>query len=202
MNADDISSPGYWNAIYLANDTGWDKGRPSPPIARMSRDGILAKGARVAVVGAGRGHEALDLARAGMQVTAIDFAEEAAKAMRDGSAAAGVKFEVLQEDVFALPRVRPAAFDAVCEHTCFCAIDPARRAEYVEAMHGTLAAGGIYFGLFFAHKKPGGPPHATTEAEVRALFAPRFAVERLVVAPDSFEIRAGAELEFVFRRIG
>lgn len=198
----DISSPDYWNALYLANDAGWDKGRVSPPIARMVRDGLLAKAARVAVVGAGRGHEAIELARAGLTVTAIDFAEEAAKAMRAAAEKAGVAMEVLQEDVFALPRVRPAAFDAACEHTCFCAIDPARRAEYVEAIHGTLAKGGLFFGLFYAHDKPGGPPHTTTEAEVRTLFTPRFAIERLVIAPDSFPNRQDAELEFVFRRAG
>ena len=193
----DIDRPEYWEDIYRRNDAGWDKGRPSPPVARLALD-VLAKRARVAVPGAGRGHDALFLAREGFDVTAIDFAPTAATAMRESAAKSGLAMRVLQDDVFALAAHGP--FDAVVEHTIFCAIDPARRREYAGAIRDALAPGGVYFGVFYAHGKPGGPPHTTTEPEVRALFGEHFSIERLGVAPDGFPERLGNELEFVFRK--
>lgn len=195
-----VSDPAFWNDLYRAGNTGWDRGRPAPPIVRMLDAGLLPAAASVVVLGAGRGHEAVALAQRGYAVTAVDFAEEAARATRLAAAEAGVQVEVLEADLFRLPQLRPGAFDAALEHTCFCAIDPLRRAEYVEAIHSVLRPGGILFGLFFAHGRPGGPPFTTTEEEVRVLFTPRFAIDRLAVAPDSFTERQGQELELVFRR--
>lgn len=200
MSDDDLSRPEFWNQRYLEKSTGWDKGRAAPPIARMLREPVLPAGSRVVVLGAGRGHEALESARAGLRVTAVDFAEEAVKHLRSAAEAAGLPIEVLQEDVFELGRRHPAAFDAALEHTCFCAIDPVRREEYVRAVVDALAPGGVFFGLFYAHGRPGGPPITTSREEVERLFASHFALERLVTPPDSFAGRAGEELEFVFRR--
>jgi len=194
---DPVSLAEFWNGRYLASDTGWDKGACAPPIARLLAEPVVSRG-RVAVVGAGTGHEAIAAAKAGLNVTAVDFAASACEAMRVAAAKAACVLEVLQEDVFDLGRRYPGHFDAVLEHTCFCAIDPARRAEYVAAIHGALGAGGRLFGLFYVHGRPGGPPFDTSEAEVRRLFEGRFALERLRPAPDSFPGRAGQELEFVF----
>lgn len=186
----------YWNDLYLKGDTGWDKGVPSPPVARLLREGHLVKGASIAVMGAGHGHDAIEAARCGYRVTAIDFAPEAVKAIRANAAKAGVvRLEAREEDVFALR----GPFDALCEHTCFCAIDVERRAEYVEAVANALKPGGILFGIFYAHGKEGGPPFDSSEADVRRLFEKRFTIERLRVAPDSLPKRAGKELEAVFR---
>lgn len=196
---DDVATAQYWNELYVKGDTGWDKGAVSPPIARMLREGLVPKGARIAVIGAGRGYEALEAARLGYRVTAIDFAEVAAKDTAAAAAAAKLDVEVLQEDLFALPKRRPGHYDAILEHTCFCAIPVARRPEYVEAVSTLLKKDGTLFGLFYAHGRPGGPPFDTNEDEVRALFSPRFAFVRLKVAPDSIENRKGKELEAILR---
>ncbi len=196
--SEDVSNAAYWNGLYLKGDTGWDKGECSPPIARMLKEGFVGATARLAVIGAGRGHEALEAARLGHRVTAIDFAEEAARSVAAAAEAAGVEIEVMQEDLFRLPKRRPAHYDGIIEHTCFCAIAVERRTEYVEAVHSLLKKGGVLFGLFYAHGKPLGPPYDTTAEEVRRLFSPRFEVVRLKTANDSFAHRAGKELEAVF----
>lgn len=196
----DPSDPKTWNDLYLAGDAGWDKGEPSPPIVRLFSEGHVAKDAWVCVVGAGRGHEALYLAEQGYRVLAVDFAEEAAKAMRDAAAKRKVVVDVRQRDLFTLNKDFGRSFHAIVEHTCFCAIDPARRAEYVKVVHDCLRKDGILLGLFYAHNRPGGPPFTTSEEEVRRLFEPLFDVERLVVARDSFPARTGQELEFIFRK--
>lgn len=194
-----VSSAEFWNKRYLQGDTGWDKGKASPPIARMLANGDVAPG-KVAVLGAGRGHEALALAEHGFEATAVDFAEEACRDIRSAAAARGLSLEVLQADLFELGGSHPEAFDAVLENTCFCAIDPVRRAEYAEVVERILRPGGTFFGLFYAHGRPGGPPFTTSEEEVRALYSDRFEFLRLVRAPDSLPGRAGEELEFLFRR--
>ncbi len=196
--SDDVSAASYWNDLYLKGEAGWDKGACSPPIARMLREGLAPPGARIAVIGAGRGHEALEAARLGFRVTAVDFAPEACRAIAANAEAAKVQLEVLEEDLFTLPARRPGHYDAIIEHTCFCAIDVARRAEYVKAVHGLLHKGGVLFGLFYAHGNPGGPPFDTSQDEVRRLFSKRFEVVRLRRAADSFDHRAGKELESVF----
>ena len=197
----DVSSADYWNDLYLKGDTGWDKGRCSPPVDRLLKEGIVPQGARLAGIGAGRGYEVVEAARLGYRVSAIDFAEEAARGVAAVAEKAGVALEVLQEDLFNLPRRRPAHYDAVLEQTCFCAIAIARRPEYVEAVHAMLKKGGVLFGLFYAHGKPDGPPFDTNEEEVRRLFSPRFKIERLKRAADSHESRLGRELEAVMTAI-
>lgn len=201
MSDNPVSSADWWNQRYLAGDTRWDKGTPAPPIARMIAEGVVSRGP-VAVLGAGRGHEAIAAAKAGLEVVAVDFAEAACRAVTELATREGVKLGALTADVFELPRTHPKAFAAALEHTCFCAIDPERRREYVDAVAAILPPGGVFFGLFYAHGRPGGPPFTTSEAEVRELWAPAFELERLTVAKDSFPGRANEELEFVFRRRG
>lgn len=196
-----MSDADFWDLRYQTGQTGWEKGRCAPPIARMLREGLLPAQARIAVVGAGRGNEALEAGRLGYQVTAIDFAPTAVEVLRERSWREGAPLvDVLEADIFAVPPAFHHEFDAVLEHTCFCAIDVERRADYVSVVTRLLKPRGLLFGLFYAHSREGGPPFKTTEQEVRGLFAASFDVERLVVATDSFPERAHEELEFVFRR--
>jgi SAM-dependent methyltransferase len=198
----EVSRPDYWNSLYLANDTGWDKGRCAPPIERMLAEGHVPAGGRIAVIGCGKGHEALAAARQGFTVTAIDFAVEAIAAVVAGARAAALELSAERLDLFTLPNRFPGAFDAIIEHTCLCAIDPARRPEYIEATAAALKPDGLLLGLLYAHNKPAGPPFAITESEARSSFAARYALTRLRVAPDSFDHRQGFELEFLARRLG
>lgn len=196
----DVSQPEYWSELYRSHDAGWDKGRCAPPIARLLAEGILQPVASVAVIGCGPGHEAFEAARLGFEVTAIDFAPEAIATVRSQAAEMQLELHAVQADIFDLARLWPGQFDAIIEHTCLCAIDPARREEYALAVAGALQPNGLLCGLFYAHSRPAGPPYSIHEAEVRRLLAPHFKLERLVIATDSFENRAGQELEFIARR--
>ncbi len=196
----DVSDPTYWSALYQANDAGWDKGRCAPPIARMLREGFLSPRAHVAVIGCGPGHEAVEAARLGFHVTAIDFAPEAISAVQGRAAEWGLSLEAVEADVFHLAKLWPQGFDAIIEHTCLCAIDPVRRQEYMQTVSGALKPCGVLFGLFYAHTRPEGPPFSIHNLEVRQLLVPHFECERLIIALDSFENRSGYELEFIARR--
>lgn len=195
-----VSDPAFWSNLYQSNEAGWDKGRCAPPIQRMLHERVIPAGGQVAVVGCGRGHEALAATQCGYGVTAVDFAPEAIAAVREKAATLGLSLNAVEADVFALAERWPATFDAVIEHTCLCAIDQQRRNEYVNAVHGALKPGGVLLGLLYAHNRPDGPPYAITERQARELFEAKFVFERLCIASDSFENRTGNEIEFIARR--
>ena len=193
----DVSTPSFWSALYRRGEDGWEKGLPAPPVLRLAN--ALPRG-KVAVVGCGRGHEAVALARLGWDAVGFDFAPEAVAGARRRAARSGSRVRFERADLFGLPARYPGAFDAVCEHTCFCAIDPSRRRDYVRAVAGILRPGGILFGLFYVHGRPGGPPFDTDAAEIRRLFCRRFEIRSLEVPPDSHPGREGKELLALFYR--
>jgi hypothetical protein len=57
----------YWNSLYLAGDTNWDKCFPSPVVKRLLQEGVVPARASIAVIGAGRGHGAIEAARQGFK---------------------------------------------------------------------------------------------------------------------------------------
>ncbi|MBK8260697.1 MAG: methyltransferase domain-containing protein [Nannocystis sp.] len=196
------SDPEFWQELYASGGDRWELGQPAPPLAAYL-EADPPRGQDALVVGCGRGHEARLLARLGAQVTAIDLAPAAitdARALlaRD-EPHLHVDFQV--GDLFDL-RGRPPAFDLVLEHTCFCAIEPTRRGDYVRAIADALRPGGRLIALFYAHGRPGGPPYTVDEDELLRRFQPDFEVERLLLAEGSIPQRAGHELLGVLRRRG
>ncbi len=192
-----VSSPSFWSDLYRRGQDGWEKGAAAPPLLRLAERFLSG---RVAVLGCGRGHEAIALAALGWEAVGFDFAPEALRAARRRAARIGSPARFEEEDLFAMPRGLRESFDAVCEHTCFCAIDPARRSEYVRVSAALLKPGGILLGLFYAHGQPGGPPFTTDAAEIRRLFSRRFEIAELSVPPDSHPGRQGKELLVLARR--
>jgi SAM-dependent methyltransferase len=169
---EDVNSARKWEADYARQTDGWDLGGPTPVFEHLLSTRQLPPG-RMIVLGAGRGHDARLFARHGFQVTAVDFASQAVQEMhRLADPAAPV--EILQQDIFTLPETLVHSFDYVLEYTCFCAIDPARRAEYADLVTRLLKPNGLYIDLAFPlDGRKGGPPFAVTETEIFDLFANR-----------------------------
>jgi SAM-dependent methyltransferase len=155
----------------------------------------------VAVPGCGRGHDARLLARRGHRVLGFDFVAETLRIARELAERDGVDVRFEERDVFGLAAVYPAAFDGIWEYTCYCAIDPRRRAEYVDVLAQILRPGGWLLACFFPMgDKAGGPPFAVSEAEVRALLAPHFELVEDYVPTASPENRQGREWMVLARR--
>jgi SAM-dependent methyltransferase len=197
---DDVNTPGKWDADYRRRSDGWDLGGPTPVFERLAASGRLAPG-RMLVPGAGRGHDARAFARRGFQVTAVDFAAHAAAEMQRLSEP-GAPVQVLQQDLFHLPRELDGAFDYVLEYTCFCAIDPARRPEYADLVRRVLKPGGLFIDLAFPlDGRRGGPPFAVSEGEVLDLFQERgFKLLSRDKPSDSIKPRRHAEELFIFQK--
>jgi SAM-dependent methyltransferase len=189
----DVNSPEKWEADYLRGSDGWDLGGSNPVFRNLLANGQLSPG-RMLVVCAGRGHDAREFARHGFQVTAVDFAPSAAQEM-GRLADPGAPTEIMQHDMFTLPHELDEAFDYVLEYTCYCAIDPKRRIEFVDLVTRLLKPGGTYISLAFPLTgHPGGPPFTVSISELLDLFRERgFELIEREQPSDSVPRRRGAE---------
>jgi hypothetical protein len=194
LNAD------FWSTLYAEGQDGWELGRAAPPLVRWTavHDPIV-RGRRALVLGAGRGHDARLLARAGASVVGVDYAAQAVAEARALAAAEGTAVDFRERDVFALAS-EPERYQLVVEHTCFCAIEPGRRGDYARVVADVLEPGGIFVALFWLHGRPGGPPFTTSAEEIDTLFAADFEPIEREVPGDSVATRMGQELLVTYRR--
>jgi SAM-dependent methyltransferase len=189
----EIEQPTFWEQRYREGSDRWDLGRAAPPLVEFLKPPQSPAPGRVAVLGCGRGHEALLFAKHGFEVVGFDFAPAAISAARQLAQKHGVEATFLQRDIFDLTPEFAEHFDYVVEHTCFCAIPPTKRSQYVEVTHRLLRPRGELIGLFFTHSRPGGPPFGVTKQEIRQFFHPRFQEIALEITPNSVSSRQGEE---------
>ncbi|HCZ33590.1 MAG TPA: SAM-dependent methyltransferase [Holophagaceae bacterium] len=191
--------PDYWNRIYEDEGRpGWDMDGATPlldELLELARPLGLRPGASLVVPGCGYGHDAVALEARGFAVTGLDFAP---LAIQGAMQRYGDRVAWSQADWFT---THLGPWDAIFDHTCFVAMDPARRPAYVEACAGHLKPGGLWMaGLFHDVNGRQGPPHATPMAEMRTLAEARFEVLHLAHATASHPRRAGREFLLIGRR--
>jgi len=188
---DPVADPVNWEARYVAGDTPWDKGYEAPPLADFLALHHIT--GRVLVPGCGPGHDVRAISSNGAEVTGLDLSEAALRLARDFPPTGTEIYK--QGDLFALPKEWEDRFDWVFEHTCFCAIPPPRRTDYVISLSSVLKPGGHYLAIFFLD--PGvdqGPPHGATREEISTLFDPGFELLEEWIPEKTFAGREGQEL--------
>jgi SAM-dependent methyltransferase len=190
----------YWEQRYHAGTDRWDIGQAAPPFASLLNSPHAPKPGRTAVLGCGRGHDALLFAAYGFDVIGFDFAPAAIAAATALAQANHSPAQFLQRDIFDLAAEFPGKFDYVIEHTCFCAIAPEQRPAYVQLIHTLLKPQGQLLALFFTHNRPGGPPFGITPHEIQQYFAPKFHLLGLAPATHSIPERQGEEHLGQFQR--
>ena len=195
-----MSEPTDWEKRYAEKDMPWEKGEPHPALVELlQRQPIHGL---VLVPGCGFGHDVRALASTSDSVVGLDIAPSAIQTARRHPEVGGESY--LVGDLFALPPRLRGTFDWVFEHTCFCAIDPARRAEYVTAVATALRPGGHFFAIFFLDPDldPGetGPPFGISADELDALFLPEFHLLHEWVPAATFPGREGRERCRILRR--
>ena len=188
-----------WDQAYQENFTPWDKGEPSPPLVAFLECHELT--GRVLVPGCGVGHDVAFLVSRGLDAVGLDIAPTAIERAKARYPELAERF--LLGDLFELK----GEFDAVVEHTCLCALPPAWRERYREAVAGLLKPCGRLIGVFFINPEmdPGetGPPFGISEAELKALMAPRFQLVESYVPETAYPGREGRERIGVFeKRLG
>jgi SAM-dependent methyltransferase len=196
----DVNNPSFWEESYRSGRTGWDLGMATPVFQRLAISGDFPPG-KMLVLCAGKGHDARLFASLGFKVTAVDFAEEAVQEMQLRNDPAD-SMEVIQADLFDLPTFMEGEFDYILEYTCFCAIDPQRRADYITSVADLLKPGGIYIALAFPiGGRSGGPPFVVTPDElVDPLVEEGFDLITREVPHDSVPGREGIEELLILRK--
>ena len=163
-----------WESHYQSGDIPWEKGGPHPALVEFLKRSPVH--GQVLVPGCGTGHDVRALAATADEVIGIDIAPSAVARAKAHPAVGGERYQLA--DLFALPPSFRGAFDAVFEHTCFCAIDPSLREKYAAAVVGALKPGGHLIAIFYLDPglEPGesGPPFGVTKVQLDAIFSPRF----------------------------
>ena len=162
----DLSAAG-WQQRYDDNQTGWDRGEPNPALLKWLNSDALPPG-RVFVPGCGRGHEVVELAGRGFEVTAVDFAKSATQTLTKRLLDRGLIADVMRESVLHYTAEDP--FDAIYEQTCLCAIAPKHWGAYEQRLYASLKPAGKLFGLFMQTNAPGGPPFHCDLGAMKKLF--------------------------------
>jgi cyclopropane fatty-acyl-phospholipid synthase-like methyltransferase len=186
-----------WEARYQTHDMPWEKGEPSPGLVDfLAAHARLPRGA-VLVPGCGTGHDVRAWAAAGFAATGCDIAPSAIRLAREKTAAAGLSAQFILGDFLA--DAATGWYDWIFEHTLFCAIDPARRDDYVRAVRGRLKTGGSYLAVNYLIPDTDGPPFGTKREELMDRFSPHFDLQSEWV-PRSYPNRTGLELMLWWRR--
>ena len=169
------AEPSHWDQRYRQGTDGWELGRPAPPLERFLRTHPLAPQppGQVLVPGCGRGHEVALLEALGFAAIGLDFSGEALAEARARHGHDRDRLRWLQADLFDQQALEAAGLVAgslmgIVEHTCYCAIDPERRDAYLATVRRLLAPGGWLLGLFWCHRRPGGPPWGSDPQAVEA----------------------------------
>ena len=119
----------------------------------------LSRYRRALVVAAGLGDDAAQLAQAGLEVVAFDYAPTAVEWAQRRHPDAKVEWHVA--DLFAPPAEWRGAFDLVVEVFTVQSIPPPRQPEAAAAIADFVSPGGTAVAVALAHDgaiEPGGPP--------------------------------------------
>lgn len=147
---------------------------------------------RAVDLGCGTGTNLLAMARAGWQVTGVDFALRAVQAARKKLREAGLSGEVRQGDVTRLETVQPIAgqpgYDLVLDIGCYHSLPEAGRAAYRENLPRILSSGG-HFLMYANWRKAEGDAWGFTDADQIAL-QERLNLENRADSLDRWERRA------------
>ena len=170
----------FWNRSYVATPS-WELGTADPVLVRALDDrGIVGPG-RALDVGCGTGDNAIELARRGFEVTAIDLAERPLTQAREKADAAGLTIGFRQADVTRFEEEGP--FDLIVDRGLLMSLfgERARRTYTSAVIRLTTDGSGVY--------------QAQWELpEVPRVLSPGWfvtAAKGIVVAPDEVEQRLG-----------
>jgi methyl halide transferase len=190
-----------WEALYQTGETHWDKGAASPALQELLAHTPLQ--GRVLVPGCGRGHDVRAIAAAGAdEVMGLDLAPSAFAGI---ATFPNTRFVV--GDLFELPDTYHFSFDAVFEHTCFCAIPRERRDDYVQSVAKALKPGGLLLGIFYLTPRDDpdpslGPPFNATLDELDTRFSEHFTLLRSETPTVAFPGRENREVLRLLQRRG
>jgi len=129
-------------------------------------------------LGNGPGTQAVQLARRGFTVTAVDLSAAAIRLAREKAETQGLTIAWQQDDILSTRLTGP--FDLIFDRGCFHVLPAERRPDYVATIADLLKPGGYFFLKCFSHLQPGtqGPNRFTPE-QLQAIFSNQLQVRSI-----------------------
>jgi len=175
---------------------------PTPILSNYLK--TKSKIGKVCVLGCGKGHDAIEFSKYNNDVHAVDFSIEAIKDLKSRSKAQDVKVSLHNKDIFLLADSHKGYFDMVYEYTCYCAIDPDRRADYFSMVYEILEENGIFFGIMIPLDKDiyneDGPPFGVDMKQIKTLTSGLFEIVTNEFSDYSIEPRKGREKVLILKK--
>jgi len=162
----------FFELRYLFGRAPWDTGiTPPEVVAFLDR----TPPGRALDLGCGTGTNAVEMARRGWEVAAIDFSSRAVLAARRRAAAARLSLTVVQGDVSDLHGVH-GPFDFVLDIGCFHALTKEGQARYAAHVSRRTLPGATFMLYTFTVSGTGRGRELPSEDSLRHLFTPAFAL--------------------------
>ncbi len=171
----------------------WDTGISPPELLEFINSHPPG---RAIDIGCGTGTNVITLARAGWNVTGVDFAPRAISLTRQKLKSAGVQAKLQVNDATKLDGIS-GPFDLAFDLGCFHGIPSQGQARYLDQLERVLAPGGFW--LMYGFVKPAADPSQTglAEADIDRISA-RFTPVSRRNGQDS--TRGGSSAWFLFQK--
>lgn len=183
----------YFNLLYLFTEPPWDTGVSPPELL----DFIESHPPGSAIdIGCGTGTNVITLARAGWEVTGVDFAPHAIKIAKRKANKAGISARLMVRDATNLQGIG-GPFELALDMGCFHGLRD-KKEGYLFELERILAPGGHW--LMYGFFKPGDPQQTgpgLEEADLDLIPPPM----SLVWRQDGFDRKQRASAWFLYQKI-
>lgn len=153
-----------YNLMYLLpGRPPWDTGISPPELLEFVQQYPPGKALDL---GCGTGTNAITLARAGWEVTGVDFAPRAVRAARRKARQAGLDIDFRVGNAAKPSVIGP--FDLVLDIGCFHSLSRRDREDYAKNLDLLIAEGGTYL-LYLFFRQPGESGPGLTEEDIDTL---------------------------------
>ncbi len=167
-----------WEGVYrnnVAETLPWF----SPELDQEIRDFInknkIKKG-KFLDLGTGPGTQAIELAKLGFEVTAVDISQTAIEKAEKRAVIEKVKIQFFVDDILNT-KLKPKQFDFIYDRGVFHTFDPKDRERAVKTIRSIIKDNGIYFVKVFSTKTPGTEgPYRFTKEQIRYYFEKDFEI--------------------------
>ena len=182
----------YFNLLYLFSEPPWDTGISPPELL----DFIEKHPAGKAIdIGCGTGTNVITLAKAGWQVTGVDFVPRAIKTAKRKTKKAEIKAELHVRDATNLKGIS-GPFDLALDMGCFHGMGN-KKADYLSELNRILAPGGHWLMYGFFNPDPASDSPGLVEADLELILASM----TLVWRQDGFDRGERTSAWFLYQKI-
>jgi SAM-dependent methyltransferase len=148
-----LNTQSFWDELYNNEEVGWDMKSPTPVIKSYLKEQKFPISSKILIMGSGYGYDAIEAAKAGLDVTAVDFSAAAIKIAKKSANEQNVTVKFLVQDFFTFTEKFQNYFHLVYDYVTYCVIYPVRRKEYGKMIYDVLSCNGLFIALWFPVEK-------------------------------------------------